>query len=84
MKHGVRTQDLKNMDSRELVQYTFHVLNQKSAVLLSYLDALTSERGYGFVNEGQKEMLMGFRHHLEEIRELSNDLNTWLEIHKNE
>ena len=64
--------------SEELIKEVYHYLNQKSALALSFMEVLTDESNYGFVNDQQKESLNRLQKEIENMRRISELMDVWL------
>ncbi len=64
--------------SQELITEVYRYLNQKSALALSFMEVLTDESNYGFVNDQQKEFLKRLQKEIEYIRRICELMEVWV------
>ncbi len=60
------------MTPDELLKVTFHDLNQKSAIALTFIMVLTDEERYPLSEEKRHEILSNLRMEIESIRKIND------------
>ena len=74
---------IQSWTAEGLIKETYHELNQKSAIALSWIQLLTMEESsYGFASEQQKDALLKLKKEIEAVRMVTEWMQIWHQAQK--